>query len=152
MRPEPARRKRERVKDYRPRNQPNAAFVPVALEPVRLRKWVFGFPGYLWPWNTAYLALALATWLWLTPDDGDPEARFEPGWIALVLARNLALGARLLGSFHLRLYVQKAQGNGVQVSMAKWLDTDNPAFLFRNQTIDNMIWTLASARADLDGL
>jgi sterol desaturase/sphingolipid hydroxylase (fatty acid hydroxylase superfamily) len=39
--------------------------------------------------------------------------------------------------------MRKAQGNTFKYS-AKWLDTDNPTFLFRNQTTDNMIWTLTS--------
>ena len=66
-----------------------------------------------------------------------------PGWIAFVFARNLALTVLFFGAFHLRLYVQKAQGRQFKYN-PKWLDGDNPTFLFRDQTIDNMIWTLAS--------
>ena len=43
---------------------------PVFVWPWRLRaflEFLFGFPGYLWPWNGLYLAIALATWTWATP-------------------------------------------------------------------------------------
>jgi sterol desaturase/sphingolipid hydroxylase (fatty acid hydroxylase superfamily) len=47
------------------------------------------------------------------------------------------------GAFHLRLYIRKAQGNVFKYN-PKWLDVGNPIFLFRDQTFDNMFWTLAS--------
>jgi sterol desaturase/sphingolipid hydroxylase (fatty acid hydroxylase superfamily) len=49
---------------------------------------------------------------------------FAPGWIAFLLARN-ALSTQF-------------KFNG------KWPSTDSSAFLFRNQNIDNVIWTFAS--------
>jgi sterol desaturase/sphingolipid hydroxylase (fatty acid hydroxylase superfamily) len=81
-------------------------------------------------------------WLWLTPPLQSMKT-FEAGWIAFLLARNLALAAVFFGFSHLRLYVQKAQGNLFKYN-ARWLDTDNPAFLFHNQTVDNVIWSLGS--------
>ena len=68
---------------------------------------------------------------------------FAPGWIALVLARNLGLVVLFFGAFHLWLYIRKAQGNAFKYN-PKWLEVGNPIFLFRNQTFDNMFWTLAS--------
>src|SRR5450631_4379348 len=43
-----------------------------------------------------------------------------------------------------RLSLRKAQGASFKFN-GKWPNAGNPAFLFRSQTIDNMIWTLASA-------
>jgi hypothetical protein len=54
---------------------------------------------------------------------------FAPGWIIFVFARNLCLVVLFFGAFHLRLYMRKAQGNILKYN-AKWLDTDNPTFLF----------------------
>ena len=84
-----------------------------------------------------------AVWLYLTPPV-ETMRTFAPGWIALVLARNLGLAMLFFGAFHLRLYIRKAQGNAFKYN-PKWLDVPTiRIFLFRDQTADNMIWTLAS--------
>ena len=33
--------------------------------PLAVFKWLFGFPGYLWPWTSLYVLIALSTWLYL---------------------------------------------------------------------------------------
>jgi sterol desaturase/sphingolipid hydroxylase (fatty acid hydroxylase superfamily) len=140
----PARLKRERVKGYRP---PEPTHTPPLFRwpwsPVAFSKWVFGFPGYLWPWNAAYVLIALATWFWLTPDMARLKT-FEAGWIAFILVRNAGLVTLVVGAWHLRLYAQKAQGTEYKYS-GRWLATDNDAFLFRDQLKDNVFWTFASA-------
>ena len=55
--------------------------------PVAALKWLFGFPGYLWPMNSFYLAMALVTWFFLTPDLASMRS-FEPGWMAIIFGRN----------------------------------------------------------------
>src|SRR5262245_20899765 len=103
-------RKRERVEDYHP---PEPIEVPPLFrwpwQPLAFAKWVFAFPGYLWPWNTLYFLIALASWLWLTPELATMRT-LEPGWIALIFARNTALITAVVGAWHLRLYRQHAQG------------------------------------------
>ena len=47
-------------------------------------KWLLGYPGYLWPWNLVYVALAVATWKFLTPSLETMQT-FAIGWVALVL-------------------------------------------------------------------
>jgi sterol desaturase/sphingolipid hydroxylase (fatty acid hydroxylase superfamily) len=116
-------------------------FVP-PLKPVAILKWLFGYPGYILPWNLFYALVAVAVWLWATPSLSFMRS-FEPGWVAIVFARNVALVVAFYGYLHLRFYIQKAQSNLFKFNH-RWLDTDNSAFLLRNQTIDNMIWTLAS--------
>jgi sterol desaturase/sphingolipid hydroxylase (fatty acid hydroxylase superfamily) len=111
-------------------------------QPLKFLKWFFGYPGYLLPWNAIYGAFAIGLWLFLTPPM-ETMRSFEPGWIAFIFFRNLAIVFLFFGGFHLRLYIQKRQGTLFKYN-AQWPATDNPAFLFRNQNIDNMIWTLGS--------
>jgi len=112
------------------------------VQPLGFIKYLFGYPGYILPSNLLYAAIALICWRYATPS---LEAMRElgAGWIIFLLARNLGLTLLFFGAFHVRLYVRKAQGNSFKFN-AKWQDTDNSAFLFRNQTADNMIWSLGS--------
>jgi len=112
------------------------------VQPINFLKYLFGFPGYLLPTNLLYAVLALLFWRYATPSL-ETMRELAPGWIVFLLTRNLALTVLFFGAFHVRLYVRKAQGNSFKYN-GKWLDTDNSAFLFRNQTIDNLIWSLAS--------
>ena len=36
-------------------------------KPVGFLKWLFGYPGYIWPWNLFYAGLAVAAWFIATP-------------------------------------------------------------------------------------
>jgi sterol desaturase/sphingolipid hydroxylase (fatty acid hydroxylase superfamily) len=112
-------------------------------KPMRFLKWFFGFPGYLWPWNFVYAAIAVLTWMFLTPDF-DRMKTLEAGWIAVVFFRNSALLFVVVGLWHLRLYMQKAQGTEYKYSN-RWLATDNPYFMFRSQLLENVFWTYVSA-------
>ncbi len=110
-------------------------------QPLGILKWLFGYPSYLLPWNLLYAAIAAAVWLYLTPAT-ETLRTLAPGWIAFVLARNLVLTGLFFGAFHLRLYIRRSQGDTFKYH-PKWLDTDSPTFLRRDQTTDNMFWTLA---------
>ena len=112
-------------------------------DPAGVLKWLFGYNGYLWPWNIIYVAMAVATWLWLTPDL-ERMRNLELGWIALILARNAAIVLLVVGGWHLRLYVLKAQGTAYKYN-GRWQATDRPQFLFRDQVLDNMFRTFISA-------
>ena len=112
-------------------------------QPLAVLKWLFGFPGYLWPWNCLYLATALATWFFLMPDLARMES-FELWWIALILGRNLAMMVLYVGAWHLYLYTVKGQGTDFRYS-ARPFATHSSRFLFGNQVHDNMFWTLAGA-------
>jgi sterol desaturase/sphingolipid hydroxylase (fatty acid hydroxylase superfamily) len=63
--------------------------------------------------------------------------------VAFVLARNIALVLIFYSFFHFRLYWRRKQGTQFKYN-GQWLATENPTFLFSNQTVDNMIWTLGS--------
>jgi sterol desaturase/sphingolipid hydroxylase (fatty acid hydroxylase superfamily) len=112
-------------------------------EPVNFAKWLLGYPGFILPWNLLYAAVSVLLWLYLTPSMETMKA-FSAGWVCYLLARNALIIFVFFGYFHLRLYIRRQQGTAFKFD-ARWLANDNPAFLFRNQTIDNMIWTLASA-------
>jgi len=112
------------------------------IQPLGLLKWLFGASGYILPWNLFFAAVGITLWALLTPSL-ETMRTFGLGWILYLLARNAALTFIVFGFFHMRLYTQRAQGAMFKYN-GKWLDRDNPAFLFRNQTIDNMIWAFAS--------
>jgi hypothetical protein len=110
--------------------------------PVEFVKWLFGYHGYILPWNLFFAVLSILLWLYATPSV-ETLQHFAPGWIAFLLARNALIVFLFYGAFHLRLYMQKAQGTQFKFN-GKWPSTDSSAFLFRNQNIDNVIWTFAS--------
>ena len=68
--------------------------------PAATLKWLFGFPGYLWPQNAFWLGITLFTWVFLTPELSVMKS-FEFWWIALLFARNLAFILILFGGLHL---------------------------------------------------
>ena len=135
---------RDKRGDWKP-NTPSE-YPPVFVwpaRPVAFLKWLFGYPGYILPWNLFYGLLSVAMWAWLTPAMATME-HLAPGWIALLLARNAAIVLVFFGAFHLRLYMQRRQGTDFKFN-TRWPSTDHAAFLFGRQTVDNMVWTFASA-------
>jgi sterol desaturase/sphingolipid hydroxylase (fatty acid hydroxylase superfamily) len=109
------------------------------IRPLRLLRWI---PEYVLSWNLFYAVVAVGVWFFLTPSIETMKS-LSPGWIIFVFARNGVLTFIFFGSFHFRLYMQKAQDKRFKYN-ARWLDTDNPVFLFGNQTIDNLIWTFGA--------
>ena len=55
-------------------------------------QWLFGFPGFLWPYKAVIFGLTAVTWFFLTPPL-ETMATLRPGWIAPILLRNVALKA-----------------------------------------------------------
>jgi sterol desaturase/sphingolipid hydroxylase (fatty acid hydroxylase superfamily) len=128
--------------------KPNAPiqFAPVLIwppKPVALVNWLFGAQGFFLPWNITFTVIAFVTWRYLTPSSETTRA-LAVGWIAYLLVRNALIVLAFYGAWHLRLYIQRAQGNSFKYD-AKQPSKGNSAFLFRNQNIDNLIWTFASA-------
>ena len=122
------------------------AYPPVFVwpaQPLGFLKWMFGYPGYILPWNLVYGIAGTLLWLYLTPAL-DTMKTLSAGWIGYLLFRNAGLVLLFFGAFHLRLYVQRKQGTSFKYN-GTWPSTANSAFLFGNQTVDNLIWTFASA-------
>jgi sterol desaturase/sphingolipid hydroxylase (fatty acid hydroxylase superfamily) len=111
-------------------------------KPVGFAKWLFGYPGYLFPWNVFYAGVAIAVWFWATPSI-DTMRDFAPGWIAIILVRNAALIMAWYGLFHLVLYSRKAQGNAFKFK-GSWPSSKSSLFSFGTQFRDNVFWTMAS--------
>jgi len=136
---------RDRSGEWRPGLVQTAPLFVWPPRPIQFLKWLFGYEGYLLPWQVTYVAIAVVTWLFLTPDLARMKV-FEVGWVATIYARNFGLLLLIAGAWHTRLYMQKAQGEEYKYTN-RWLATKNSTFLFGNQTHDNMFWGLASGCA-----
>lgn len=119
---------------------------PLYQRPLRVKavaRWLFGFPGFFWPWNALFFGVALVSWLYLTRDMAGMKS-LSASWIVLLFARNLILLTVFTSAWHLWLYAWRKQGIDYKYSN-KWLATDAPKFLFRNQLWDNVFWVMVSA-------
>lgn len=119
------------------------ALAPINAWPPRLAetvKWLFGFPGYLWPYNLFWVAVSVVTWAYLTPDLAS-MASFEIWWVALLYGRNFAFILVLFGGMHLYFYVYKRQGTSLKFTTQP-MATNNRRFLFKDQVKDNMFYSL----------
>ena len=110
--------------------------------PIQTLKFVFGFPGYLWPWNALFCGIAVLTWLYTQPELAR-MAEFRIDWIAQLYVRNLALLVLFSGGLHLWLYTFKGQGTKYKFN-PKWPGEKNPTFLGGTQLRDNVFWSIAS--------
>lgn len=129
--------------EWQPESLPKPG--PLFNWPLKLRPtltMLFGHDGLLWPKNAIYLGIAVIAWLFLTPDLSRTST-FAVGWIAEIYLRNAALLLIIAGGLHLRLYVQRAQGQRYKYN-PRWLMANSRAFLFGNQTRDNIFWNFAS--------
>lgn len=105
-------------------------------------KWLFGFPGFLFPWTVVYSALAIVVWLWLTPSLEIMKS-LSPDWVLFILVRNLVLAFVVYGGWHLWLYSWKRQGTRFKYNK-QFPREQSRSFRFGSQTRDNMFHTLAS--------
>jgi sterol desaturase/sphingolipid hydroxylase (fatty acid hydroxylase superfamily) len=109
-------------------------------KPMAVLKWI---PGYFLPWNAFFFLTAAVFWVWLTPDL-ETMKTLSPGWIAYLLARNIAWVLVWYGAWEFMLYVKRRQGNQFKYN-AKWpSETPSDVFMFKSQNIDNAIRTFAS--------
>ena len=107
------------------------------------RKWLDWLIGYLFLWNLMFMALAVVSWLWLTPSV-ETLKTLAPGWIIYLLARNSLLVLIVYGALELRLYTKRAQGNRFKFN-GKWpSEQPSDVFMFKSQNIDNIIRSFAS--------
>ena len=128
--------------EWRPADRPGT--VPLWAWPPRplaTLKWVFAYPGYLFPWNAIYFPIALLTWAYLTPELSR-AAEFGVDWIAEIYFRNLALLVLWVGGWHLRLYRFKGQGTETKFN-PKWLPQKGRSFLFGGQLGENIFSNVA---------
>ena len=129
--------------DWRPANpiqSPPASMWPADSKAVL--RWLFAWPGYLWPFNAVWLLVAVMTWAFLTPDLKTMQT-LELWWVGLVLARNTGFTVLLYSGLHLYLHVLQRQGDAYRFT-TRPLVVASARFRFRRQAWDNMFYTLVS--------
>ena len=82
----------------------------VPFEPLKLLKYILGYPGLLVPWQGTFALITIFCWFILTPSLEQMKT-FEIGWIAFIFLRNAILILLWTGFFHLRFYILKSQRN-----------------------------------------
>jgi sterol desaturase/sphingolipid hydroxylase (fatty acid hydroxylase superfamily) len=129
--------------EWRPADR--APYAPLFAWPPRpftFLKWLFSYPGFLWPWNGLYLLITLGVWRFLQPPLSKC-AELRADWIGTMYLRNVALLWLVTGGWHLLLYCWKLQGTERKYD-ARWPSVNDPKFLFRNQVYDNIFWSCVS--------
>lgn len=111
-------------------------------KPVKILKWLFGFPGYLFPWTAIYTAIATLTWLYLQPALSRC-VEFQADWILEMFVRNQVLLVIVVGAWHLRLWSLKSQGYKYKYTR-DWMAKGKRKFLWGNQLRDNIFWSCVS--------
>lgn len=128
---------------WKPDVLPEAA--PVFQWPPRfgkIFKYYFGLQGFMWPLNLFMVGLSFVAY-YLTMPTVEQASAFAFAWIATIYLRNVVILLLVFGGLHLWLYVFKRQGTKYKFSN-KWLAANNKKFLFKNQTLDNIFWSLTS--------
>ena len=77
--------------------------------PLKVLRYLFGFPGLYFPWMTLYAGIALGIWE-LLQLSGSDLTHLSAGWIALLFGCNLVITATFYGAWHYQLYGRRAQG------------------------------------------
>jgi len=108
-------------------------------KPLAVARWFV--TSYLLSWQLLYFGVAALAWFTLTPDAATMRS-LRPGWIALVLVRNLALVVVWYAIWHSWLYVRTSQGARTKYN-AKF-PGDSKRFTFGNQTKENVFYALVS--------
>lgn len=121
--------------------KPNPLFTR-PWKPLTILKYHFGLNGFFWPYNLIYALLAVISWLYFTPGP-DRTTHFQWGWMAEIYLRNVVLLILIAGGLHLWLYTKRGQGTVFKYTN-KWLATKDSKFLFKDQTYDNLFWSLTS--------
>ena len=109
------------------------------IGPRRIGRWLVS--SYLFPWNAFYAAVACAVYFLATPVSTTMRS-WAPGWVAVILVRNVAIVAVWCGVAHWWLYVRREQETRFKYN-ARW-PRNSDRFLFGGQTRENVFLTLAS--------
>lgn len=127
---------------------PAEAIVPAPINawpprPIQTFKWLFGWPGFIWPENIFWVGVSVFTWAFLTPELATMKT-FELWWVAVLFVRNFVFITLLFGGMHYFLYMRKSQGDRLRFT-TKPFPTNSGRFKFRDQVRDNMFHTLVYA-------
>ena len=111
--------------------------------PLAMARWAV--TQFFWWQNGLWIAVGVVAWLWLTPAL-DRFATPAIWAIGLIYLRNVALMVAIVGGLHWWLFIRRSQGTQHKYD-ERWLSVGRRPFLFRNQTRDNVFWSLVSACA-----
>ena len=116
-----------------------AKFAPLfqwPWRPLAILKWLFGFPGLIWPFNTFVLLCAAVTLSFFQPPlESTKSLAF--GWIGLMLLRNLVIMLVVYGGLHLLYYRMRVSGAERKYNPS-FQDEPRRQFWFGKQTPDNV--------------
>lgn len=119
-----------------------ATYPPVVVWPPRPLAALRWLPNLVVPFNGLYVALAVAVWVWATPST-EQMASLRPGWVLLVLGRNLVIVGLCFGLAHWWLYQRRAQSGRFKFN-ARWPAASRRGRTLGNQHRENVLWTMAS--------
>jgi sterol desaturase/sphingolipid hydroxylase (fatty acid hydroxylase superfamily) len=120
-----------------------AGYAPLFVWPPQVKalfSWLFGFPGFLWPFNIAVVLFAFLIMAYLQPPLTVTQT-FEPGWIGLMLLRNLVIILVFYGGAHLAYYTLRLAGEEYKYNPSFQQETRRQ-YMFGKQTPDNAFRTL----------
>lgn len=123
-----------------------ATYTPLFVWPPRpfaVIKWVFTYPGFMWPRNLVLLLISTFSYIYTQPALSRC-AHFHWDWLAQIYGRNLALMWLVYGGFYFLLYMVKTEGTKGKYD-ARWPAKNSSLFLFRDQVYDNVFWTCGVA-------
>jgi hypothetical protein len=101
------------------------------VKPDQLIRWP---PLYVLPWNSLFLVLGKALWLWAPPS----RATLDWPWMACLLARIAAIVRLVFGALELRHYIRSVKGNLLKFIGTFPGDKPSSVFMFGSQNIDNI--------------
>lgn len=133
---------RDKRGNYSPKDP--AQHAPLFKFPPSPKKLLAWIPHYFLPFNLIFAVSAVIWWQYVLPD---VETMKTPafGWIAKLFIVNLVAVIIWFGIFEYRLYIQKSQSMRFKYH-GKWpSENHNPAFMFKSQTKDGLVWTALSA-------
>ena len=109
--------------------------------PLAVLKW-YADAWFFLTINMGILALALGSYLWLSPSLLQ-AADLQLWWVTMIWLRNLVLTLAVAGGLHLWFHVWRKQGTDKKYDPRPF-PRQGRMFSFSDQVRDNMFWTLAS--------
>lgn len=109
-------------------------------KPAAMMSWLL--TKYMWPQSILWIAIGALMYFVFTPSL-ERFASLDLGDVAWLWLRNAIMMLVVIGGQHWWLHIRKAQGTEFKYEQ-RWLAKDRSSFLFSDQTLDNMFFTLIS--------
>ncbi len=103
-------------------------------------RWLF--VDIMAPWGWVWLIVAIVVWQFFTPALEEMKT-FAWGWIAQLWIRNAVILSCVAGGLHWWFYIRRQQGTETKF-FKPWMATDDERFLWKDQVLDNMTFSLLS--------